>query len=152
MAYETYYCINQECEMHGKQGEGNITYRCTYGKEKDRVLLYCKVCKKTLSAERQTIFKYTRLPKRVVYSILQNLCSGAGIRGTARNVGVHRDTVSRVQKYAAAHFDDINKILLKDIEATEIQLDEFWSFIKKKRKMQLKKKRKQNKQEIATPM
>ncbi len=98
MAYNTYSCVNPECEMHGKRGAGNIARRCIYGKEKDRDLLYCKVCGKTFSAERQTIFKHTRLPKRVVYAILESVCSGAGIRGTERNAGVHRDTVSRVLK------------------------------------------------------
>lgn len=142
MAYETYSCVNLKCVMYSKQEAGNISRRCMYGKEKDRELLYCRVCKKKFSAEKQTIFKNIRLPKRIVYLILENLCSGAGIRGTERNVGVHRDTVSRVLKHAANHFEEINNVLLKNIKVTEVQLDEFWSYVKKKKKMLQRKKKK----------
>ncbi len=152
MAYENYACVNPKCELHGQRGAGNIAHRCMYGKEKDRELLYCKSCGQRFSAERQTIFKDTRLPKRLVYAILQSLCSGAGIRGTERNVGVHRDTVMRVKKCAAQHFDEVNKILIKDLQVNEIQLDEFWSFIKKKKKTPPKKRKKQNRQGIDIPM
>ena len=109
-----------------------------YGKEKDRELLYCKKCGKTFSAERQTLFHYTRLPKRVVYEILNLLCSRISLRSIASQTGVHLDTVRAIKVYAAMHFEEVNHILIKDLEVTEVQLDEFWSYIKKKKKMPLK--------------
>ena len=47
MKYESYSCVNAKCEKYKKCKEGNIDLRSIYGKEKDRELLYCKVCKKT---------------------------------------------------------------------------------------------------------
>ena len=141
MAYEKYSCINPECKIYNKQGLDNIARRCFYGKEKDRELLYCKKCGQRFSAERKTMFKHIRLPKSVVYSILKSLSSGAGIRATERSVGVHRDTVSRVLKQAANHFEEVNKVLIKEIKLSEIQLDEFWSYVKKKKRTQQKKKK-----------
>ena len=93
------------------------------------------------STERETIFGKTRLPKKVVYNILENLCSGCGVRGTARNSGVHRDTVTKIKRLAAEHFEQVNEILLQDLEVTEVQMDEFWSFVKKKKNAPGKKKK-----------
>ena len=133
MAYESYSCVNTECEMHGKQGLGNIAYRCQYGKKKDRELLYCKKCGKRFSAESQTLFQYTRLPKDVVCKILNCLCSRMSLRATSRQVGVHLDTVRSIQKHAGEHFEEVNRILVNNLKVTEVQLDEFWSYIKKKK-------------------
>jgi hypothetical protein len=47
-----------------------------------------------------------------------------------------------VLKHAANHFEEINNVLLKNIKVTEVQLDEFWSYVKKKKKMLQSKKKK----------
>ena len=121
--------------MYGKRGEGNVAHRCFYGKRKDRELLKCKVCGKKFSAERKSLFQYTRLPKAEVYKLLGLMCSGMGIRAMERETGIHRDTIMRLKRYAEEHFESVNEILLKDLRVSEIQLDEFWSYIKKKKKM-----------------
>ncbi len=132
--YELYSCPNENCEMHGKTECSNISHRCWYGKEKDRQLLYCKVCSKTFSAERYTVFGHTRLPKKKFCKILECLCKKMGIRGTAGFARVSTNTVAAVIRCAAQHFDAINQVMLRDLQVTEIQMDEFWSYIKKKRR------------------
>lgn len=133
MSYEIYSCPNETCEMHGKTGGGNIQHRCWYGKNKDRELLRCKACGKTFSAERNTAFHQAKIEKEKFCRILECLSQKAGIRGTARIVGVGTNTVLRVIRMAAPHFEAVRAIMVRDLEVTEVQMDEFWSFIKKKR-------------------
>ena len=135
MPYEQYSCPNEECEMHGRKACDNIGHRCWYGKEKDRELLYCKICRKTFSAERYTVFGQTKLPKEKFCKVLECLCKKMGVRGTASTVGVSTNTVSAVILSASQHFEAIHHVMLKELQLTEIQMDEFWSYIKKKRKM-----------------
>ena len=135
MPYELYSCLNEDCEIHNRTGYGNIGHRCWYGKEKDRQLLHCKVCRKTFSAERYTVFGQTKLPKKKFCKILECLCKKMGVRGTASTVGVSTNTVTAVIRRAAQHFEGISEILFKELQITEIQMDEFWSYIKKKRRM-----------------
>ncbi len=134
MSYERYSCPNENCKMHGQVGAGNIGHRCWYGKNKERELLRCKICKKTFSAERDTAFHHSKLSKEKFCQILECLCQKAGVRGTARIVGVGTNTVLRVIRIAAAHFEAVSRIMIRDINVTEVQMDEFWSFIKKKEK------------------
>ena len=135
MSYEYYSCVNEICGMHGKKDGKNIAHRCWYGKAKDRELLYCKTCGTTFSAERYTVFGETKLPKEKFCQILRCLCNKAGIRGTARIVGVTSKTVSAVIRITAQHFEEINKIMIQELKVSEVQMDEYWSFIKKKRKI-----------------
>lgn len=140
MVYESYSCVNSECEMYGEHELGNIARRCTYGRENDRELLYCKKCGQRFSAESQTLFQYTRLSKKKVYEILNCLCSRMGIRATERHTGVHRDTIMSLKKHASKHFEEVNKVLVNNLKVSEIQLDEFWSFVKKKKQKPQNKK------------
>ena len=63
------------------------------------------------------------------------------MRATARIVGVSTNTVLAVKLYAQEHFEAVNQIMLKELEVSELQLDEFWSFVKKKKKMPQKKRK-----------
>ena len=54
-----------------------------------------------------------------------------GIRAIERITGIHRDTVSDVVEDLARHAKEVTGFLIKDIELTEVQMDEMWSFIKK---------------------
>ena len=48
--------------------------------------------------------------------------------------GIHRDTVSDVVEDLARHAKEVTDFLIKDIELTEVQVDEMWIFIKKNKK------------------
>ncbi|NYB52500.1 MAG: hypothetical protein HVN35_08090 [Methanobacteriaceae archaeon] len=54
------------------------------------------------------------------------------LRGTAEVLGVKLDTVRRWLRIAAEHSEEINKVLMKDIKADKVELDELWTFVKKK--------------------
>ena len=136
MSYENYSCSNENCEMYGKREGGNIAHRCWYGKAKDRELLYCKACGVRFSAERYTTFGHTKLSKDKFCEVLECLCNKAGIRGTARITGISTKTVLATIRIASQHLKQVNQVLVKDLKVSEVQMDEFWAFIKKKKKMQ----------------
>lgn len=104
---EQYFCSNEQCKEYGLRGHGNISVRAKYGKEKSRVLLYCRTCGKRFAAK------------------------GVGVRATARLLELDKDTVNRVVLRAGEHCAKVLSELLTSLEMTEVQLDELWTFVKK---------------------
>jgi hypothetical protein len=56
-----------------------------------------------------------------------------GIRAIERIMEIHRDTVSNVVEDLARHAREVMDFLIKNVGLTEVQVDEMWSFVKKKR-------------------
>jgi hypothetical protein len=46
-------------------------------------------------------------------------------------IKIHRDTVSHVVEDLARHAREVTDSLIRDVELTEVQVDEMWSFVKK---------------------
>lgn len=125
-------CVNEDCEKYGVKGEGNITLRRKYGAEGIR-FLRCLVCKRQFSERSATpLFKF-RLPKAKVIEVVKHLAEGIGARKTHRLTGVGRETVNRIVRAVGKHAKEIHDQLVKDLEVTEVQMDEMWAFVGKKR-------------------
>ena len=78
------------------------------------------------------------LPLEKQKTVIAALCEGSSIRGTARIVNSHRDTVMRLglavgEGYARLH----DKLFLK-LHSNYIEVDEAWSFVMKKQKRVLR--------------
>jgi hypothetical protein len=56
------------------------------------------------------------------------------IRGVERVTGHHRDTVSRYYHLIGEHAEILNECYLRDIAPGRVELDELWTFVKKKTK------------------
>jgi hypothetical protein len=54
------------------------------------------------------------------------------VRATARLSGINKDTVNRVILRAGEHCELILSSLLRSLKLKETQLDELWSFVKKR--------------------
>jgi len=67
-------------------------------------------------------------------TISKSLAEGVGIRSTTRIQGVNKKTVLLVLRKAAFHVAKVSQNLLKNLNVSECQLDEMWSFIAKKEK------------------
>ena len=57
---------------------------------------------------------------------------GASVRATARLLGLDKDTVNRVILRADEHCARVLSSLLTSLELHETQLDELWTFVKKR--------------------
>jgi len=128
------YCPNTECEDYGIKGHENIVCYDTYGKQKTK-LLRCKTCKTRFSERRNTVFFGFHLDETHIEKVVRCLAEGNSIRATARIMGIDKDTVYRIFERASTHCQKVLGELLKDLRLEECQLDELWSFVKKRRKI-----------------
>ena len=128
------YCPNDECEDYGKKGQGNIVCYEMYGKSKTK-LLRCRTCKTKFSERRNTVFFGLHTNEETIVRVVRCLAEGNSIRATARIMGIDKDTVVRIFDRASSNCKRVLGNLLKDLHMEECQLDELWSFIKKKRRI-----------------
>jgi transposase-like protein len=126
-----HFCPNPDCDNYGKKGLGNITTSTTFGKQRIQ-LLRCRTCNKRFSERNSTVFSGLHLNEKTITEILLCLAEGSSIRSCARIKGVNKDTVQRVLERARQHCLKILSELLRDLHLTECQMDELWSFIKKR--------------------
>ena len=125
------FCPNQECKDYGIRGAGNITTSTSYGKQNTR-LLRCKTCNRRFSERHNTVFYGLHLSEQTITEALLCLAEGTSLRSCARIKGIDKDTVQRILERARDHCQKVLTTLLKDLNLTECQLDELWSFIKKR--------------------
>jgi len=126
-------CPNQECEMHGQMNKGNIISKSTYlTKSGKRRVFHCKCCGHSFSETRDTVFFDLKTPEEKVIMALKMILMQVSLSAICFILGVKGETVLTWQDRAYQKADLINKELLKDISVTEVQLDEMWSFVKRK--------------------
>ena len=130
------FCPNKECEDYAKKGQNNIVCYDIYGKQKTK-LLRCKTCKTRFSERRNTVFFGLHLDESTIEKVVRCLAEGNSIRATARIMGIDKDSVYRIFERASSHCQKVLTDLLKDLHLEECQLDELWSFVKKRRKTSL---------------
>ena len=130
------FCPNKECEDYAKKGQSNIVRYDTYGKQKTK-LLRCRTCKTRFSERRNTVFFGLHLDESTIERVVRCLAEGNSIRATARIMEIDKDTVYRIFERASSHCQKVLTDLLKDLHLEECQLDELWSFVKKRRKTSL---------------
>ena len=126
-------CLNEECTEYGKRDAGNLRVDQYYGKNKNIRLLICKVCKKPFSERKNTPLFRSKLDEEKAISVIQHLGEGIGIRKTGRLMNVSKDTVLRYAKITGEHSKSIHDELVKDLEVSEMEIDEKWNFVGKKR-------------------
>lgn len=131
--FEQCFCPNEQCKDYGLRQHGNIAVRGRYGKDKGRDLLYCRTCGKRFAATQATALFGLHLPAQTVRQIIHHAAEGVGVRATARLLELDKDTVNRVILRAGEHCARVLSGLLTSLEMTEAQLDELWTFVKKRK-------------------
>lgn len=129
-----YFCPYEECSNYGKVGVDNqIVGSGCYGKHQTQ-LLKCKVCQRTFSARRGTPLFKLKTDEQTFYDVIACLAEGNGIRATGRIKNVDKDTVARWLEKASQHVEAVSRYLMVNLHFGAVQLDEFWSFVKKKKR------------------
>lgn len=131
--FSAHWCWNPDCPDYGRTGLGNITLKERKG-NKNRALLRCKTCNKCFSETRGTIFFGLHTSEDGVLRTLALLPEKGGIRGVARVTGHGRNTITLWIKIAAKHAKKVNDYFLRELQLSQIQIDEIWSYIKKTKK------------------
>lgn len=128
-----YFCPYEDCSNYGKVGIDNqIIGAGRYGKDQTQ-LLECKVCRRTFSARRGTPLFGLKTDEDVFYDVIACLAEGNGIRATARIKKVDKDTVTSWLDKASQHAEAVSRYLTVSLHFEAVQLDEFWSFVKKRK-------------------
>jgi transposase-like protein len=128
-----YFCPREDCSNYGKVGPDNqITGGGTYGKH-HRQLLKCKVCGRRFSVRRGTPLFDLKADEETFYDVIACLAEGNGIRATARIKKVDKDTVAAWLGKASQHVEAVSRYLMVNLHFEAVQLDEFWSFVQKKK-------------------
>ena len=130
--FSNMYCPNEKCKDHNIRNHGNIGFRCNYGKNKDKNLLYCRTCDQRFSETRNTAFFGLQISKDLACKIMHHAAEGTTVRATARLLSSNKDTVNRIIRKTGEHCMSVLSDLLTSLKLTEVQLDELWAFVQKK--------------------
>lgn len=139
MDLDKHFCPNEACEQYGLRNQGNIAVRGQYGKDKSRDLLYCRTCGRRFAATQGSALFGLHLPAKTIQDIIHHAAEGVGVRATARMLGLDKDTVNRVVLRVGEHCAKVLSNLMADLNLTEAQLDELWTFVKKRKVLEARK-------------
>ncbi len=124
------YCDNASCECYNKVGLGNIK---TNSRSKGQV--YCNLCRNIWVLTKGTMFFGLKTPIAKVINTLLLLVRGMGLRNSSRQSGITVDSILNWIEKAADHSNEFTIYMQQEMHIEQIQIDEFWSFIRKKRKI-----------------
>jgi transposase-like protein len=140
--YEDVSCTNHTCGLYGKTKQGNIVSNGTYSTKSGRVRKFiCRTCGNVFNDRTGTVFFDLRTAEDKVILALKLLIKGMSVRGIAEVLGSKPDTVLSWLRRAAEHSEEVDAFLLRDLKVSKVELDELWTFVKKKRLREWRKKR-----------
>lgn len=123
------YCDNSSCSCYNKVGIDNIKIN-----SRSKGQVYCNCCKNMWVLTKGTMFFDLRTPIDKVIKVLQCLVRGMGLNNTCRQEEVTADSVLTWIEKAAKHSNEFTKYMQQEMHLEQVQIDEFWSFIRKKKK------------------
>jgi transposase-like protein len=95
----------------------------------------CLKCKHRFSARHDSVFLGFHTDEQTIYRVLKALAEGNGIRACARIFDIDKKTVIRILDIAGAHCQQVTEQLIQNYHLKECQLDELWSFVKKRKRV-----------------
>jgi len=126
-------CPNKDCKHYGQINTGNISAISTYMTESGKRRIFkCSHCKEIFSETRDTVFFDLRTPEEKVIMALKMILVKVSLSGITFVLNVKEETILDWLNRAYQKAEEINRALLKELPITEIQLDEMWSFVKRK--------------------
>ncbi len=126
-------CPNETCCQHGQQNQGNIRCIASYmTKSGKRRIFECTTCLEQFSETRDTVFFDLRTPEQKVIMALKMVLVRVSLTNISFVLGVKAETVLGWLERAARKAEEINQVLLNELPVTVVQLDEMWSFVRRK--------------------
>ena len=96
-------------------------------------MLRCRTCGKAYSENHGTPFFQLNTPKDEVLRTLALIPEKGGIRAASRVTGHDKNVISHWLDAAGEHCQKVNECFLQDLELDQVQIDEIWSYIKKRK-------------------
>lgn len=131
-SYSPMTCQNSECDFflieegkdlikNGRNSAGNQQY-------------FCKHCRTYFTETKNTPLYNSRLGRQKVERICRLSQEKISIRGINRVTDHHPATIIRYLRLVGEHAKLLTSHFLQDLDSDRIEMDEFWSFVKKKNK------------------
>ena len=133
-------CPNEDCPSYGILGPhprhdivGRGTYTTVQGEKRQMYL--CRICGTSFSETAGTPFFGLKTPLKTVCIALNELAEGLGVRAVARIHHVEPDTVLEWLRKAGQHCKQVSEYMMQEMQLSQVQLDELWTFVRKKERM-----------------
>lgn len=121
------YCDNESCSHFQLVGADNIRVH-----SRRACQLYCNKCHNKFSVRKGTMFSNLRTPIDKIVQCLRLLASGTGMNAVGREMDVETETLGKWIILASKQVEAFSTYMQKDMSLSQVQIDEFWSYIKKK--------------------
>lgn len=126
-------CPNPDCPSYGQRGAGNLRLHGWSGTGHRIRCLHCATCGTDFSERANTPLFGLRTAEDTLVSIARHLAEGNGCRATARLCGVSLNTVLRFTARFGKHAERFHDAMVRGVQPRQIQPDEAWSYVGKKR-------------------
>ncbi len=129
---EKQVCLNDKCLDYKKKNTGHITRKGF--NNKGNQMYKCKTCGMRFPETKGTVFYKRHLTDEQIILICKLLVEKNSIRAIERIMEIHRDTISSLIDDLANHAKEVTDFLITNIGLSQIEVDEMWSFVKKKKR------------------
>lgn len=130
MNLTTCHCRNKRCTRCGKVGSESVLQ--PHGSDRGEVRFRCAACGQVVSVRTGTAYARIRTDVTQYELGAKLLAEGLGVRATARILGTDKDTVDHWLGRLGQHCAQVMAYHFRNLHITECQLDELWTFVKKK--------------------
>jgi len=126
-------CPNPDCPTYAQRGASNLRLHGWSGSGHRIRCLHCVTCGTDFSERSNTPLFGLRTTEDKLVAIAEHLADGCGARATARLCKVSRNTVLRFTQRFGNHAERFHDQRVRHVEPKQIQPDEAWAFVGKKR-------------------
>jgi transposase-like protein len=103
------------------------------GSHRGRQRYLCRTCKTYFGETQGTPMYGLKTPAREVAQALLAVMRRGSLRAAEEITGHKYETISVWLKRAAEHAEALTEVLACDLHVSQVEIDEFWSFVQKKR-------------------
>ena len=122
-------CPNSQCKQ---------SHVVRNGSHRGRQRYVCRTCKTFFGETQGTPMYALKTPADEVAQALLVVMRRGSLRAAEEITGHKYETISEWLKRAASHAEALTHVLASDLHLSQVEIDEFWSFVQKKTARQRK--------------
>jgi transposase-like protein len=92
----------------------------------------CRDCGRTFAATVGTPLFHLHKPLAEIVRAIQIVLRRGSLRAAEEQTGHNYETIATWIRRIGAHAEAVTDVLVRDLKLSEVELDEFWSFVGKK--------------------
>lgn len=131
-------CPREDCADYGERRKENVRLYHRYGSG-EWILFRCRTCGRSFSERQWTPFFRLQIPERKAVEIVRVLALGYGIRETARQVEVDKNTVMRILEIAIKHNRWFQATLARELIWDSRTIEKVSAFLRERARLKARK-------------